>query len=98
MTHCTSSTPRAPPASDLSWIVGHEYTCYSPQFARNTSVVYEGKLMGTPNSSQFFRVIDEHKVRSMFTAPTAIRAIQLIGYGRNLIEARQSPGAPGARG
>ena len=49
-------------ASDLGWIVGHEYTCYSPLLARNTSVVYEGKPVGTPDSSQFFRVIEEHKV------------------------------------
>ena len=75
-------------ASDLGWIVGHEYTCYSPLFARyfvkgylvpgtgycyeyrcysplfarNTSVVYEGKPVGTPDSAQFFRVIEEHKV------------------------------------
>jgi len=63
-------------ASDLGWIVGHEYTCYSPLLARNTSVVYEGKPVGTPDSAQFFRVIEEHKVAGMFTAPTAIRAIQ----------------------
>ena len=63
-------------ASDLGWIVGHEYTCYSPLLARNTSVVYEGKPVGTPDSDQFFRVIEEHSVRGMFTAPTALRAIK----------------------
>jgi len=63
-------------ASDLGWIVGHEYTCYSPLMARNTSIVYEGKPVGTPDPGQFFRVIQEHKVRGMFTAPTAIRAIE----------------------
>ena len=72
-------------ASDLGWIVGHEYTCYSPLFARNTSVVYEGKPVGTPDSAQFFRVIEEHQVRGMFTAPTAIRAIK-----------REDPEAEGA--
>merc|ERR1711962_328405 len=65
-------------ASDLGWIVGHEYTCYSPLLARNTSIVYEGKPVGTPDSKQFFRVIEEHKVRGMFTAPTALRAIQRV--------------------
>jgi len=63
-------------ASDLGWIVGHEYTCYSPLLARNTSIVYEGKPVGTPDPGQFFRVIQEHQVRGMFTAPTAIRAIE----------------------
>lgn len=63
-------------ASDLGWIVGHEYTCYSPLLARNTSVVFEGKPVGTPDPGQFFRVIEEHKVAGMFTAPTAIRAIK----------------------
>lgn len=63
-------------ASDLGWIVGHEYICYSPLLNRNTSVLYEGKPVGTPDPAQFFRVIDEHKVNGMFTAPTAIRAIK----------------------
>jgi len=63
-------------ASDLGWIVGHEYTCYSPLLARNTSIVYEGKPVGTPDPGQFFRVIQEHNVKGMFTAPTAIRAIE----------------------
>ena len=80
-------------ASDMGWIVGHEYTCYSPLLARNTSVRYfilsvikansfsfkimfEGKPVGTPDPGQFFRVIEEHGVRGMFTAPTAIRAIE----------------------
>ena len=66
----------------------------------NTSVLcgVRGQAGGTPNSSQFFRVIEEDEERGMFTAPTAIQAIQLIGYGRNLIEAQQFPVAPGARG
>jgi len=63
-------------ASDMGWIVGHEYTCYSPLLARNTSVMYEGKPVATPDPGQFFRVIEEHKVCGMFTAPTAIRAIE----------------------
>ena len=63
-------------ASDMGWTVGHGYTCYSPLLARNTSVMYEGKPVGTPDPGQFFRVIQEHGVRGMFTAPTAIRAIE----------------------
>jgi len=63
-------------ASDLGWIVGHEYICYSPLLNRNTSVLYEGKPVGTPDPGQFFRVIEEHGVAGMFTAPTAIRAIK----------------------
>jgi len=63
-------------ASDMGWIVGHEYTCYSPLLARNTSIMYEGKPVATPDPGQFFRVIEEHKVCGMFTAPTAIRAIE----------------------
>jgi len=63
-------------ASDLGWIVGHEYICYSPLLNRNTSVLYEGKPVGTPDAKQFFRVIQDHGVNGMFTAPTAIRAIK----------------------
>lgn len=63
-------------ASDLGWIVGHEYICYSPLLNRNTTVVYEGKPVGTPDPGQFFRVIQEHGVNGMFTAPTAVRAIK----------------------
>lgn len=60
----------------MGWIVGHEYTCYSPLLARNTSVMYEGKPVATPDPGQFFRVIQEYGVSGMFTAPTAIRAIE----------------------
>jgi len=63
-------------ASDLGWIVGHEYTCYSPLLNRNTTVLYEGKPVGTPDPGQFFRVIEEHGVQGLYTAPTAIRAIK----------------------
>jgi len=63
-------------ASDLGWVVGHSYICYAPLLNGNTTVVYEGKPVGTPDSHQFFRVIEEHEVRGMFTAPTALRAIK----------------------
>lgn len=62
-------------ASDLGWIVGHSYICYAPLFNGNTTIVYEGKPVDTPDAGQFFRVIQEHGVRGMFTAPTALRAI-----------------------
>lgn len=63
-------------ASDLGWIVGHEYICYSPLMNRNTTLLYEGKPVGTPDAGQFFRVIEAHGVNALFVAPTAIRAIK----------------------
>lgn len=63
-------------ASDIGWAVGHSYTVYGPLINRNTTVVFEGKPVRTPDASTFWRVISEHKVRTMFTAPTAIRAIK----------------------
>ena len=63
-------------ASDVGWVVGHSYIVYAPLIAGCTSVVYEGKPVGTPDAGSFWRVIAEHKVRSFFTAPTAFRAIK----------------------
>lgn len=63
-------------ASDLGWVVGHSYIVYAPLLARSTSVLFEGKPVGTPDAGAFFRVIEEHKVVSMFTAPTALRIIR----------------------
>ncbi len=63
-------------ASDIGWIVGHSYMVYAPLFNRNTTVLYEGKPVGTPDASAFWRMISEHKIGTMFTAPTAIRAIK----------------------
>ncbi|XP_075065455.1 acyl-CoA synthetase short-chain family member 3, mitochondrial [Mixophyes fleayi] len=63
-------------ASDLGWVVGHSYICYGPLLHGNTSVLYEGKPVGTPDASAYFRVLSEHGVAAMFTAPTAIRAIR----------------------
>ena len=63
-------------ASDVGWVVGHSYICYGPLIAGCTTVVYEGKPVGTPDAAAFWRVIAEHKVRSFFTAPTALRAIK----------------------
>ncbi|WP_299968995.1 propionyl-CoA synthetase [uncultured Roseobacter sp.] len=63
-------------ASDVGWVVGHSYICYAPLIHGNTTVVFEGKPVGTPDAGTFWRVIEEHNVRSFFTAPTAIRAVK----------------------
>lgn len=63
-------------ASDVGWVVGHSYICYAPLIAGCTTVVFEGKPVGTPDAGTFWRVIAEHKVKSFFTAPTALRAIK----------------------
>ncbi|QFT64233.1 propionyl-CoA synthetase [Roseivivax sp. THAF30] len=63
-------------ASDVGWVVGHSYIVYAPLIAGNTTVLFEGKPVGTPDASTFWRVISEHKVRSFFTAPTAFRAVK----------------------
>lgn len=63
-------------ASDVGWVVGHSYIVYGPLLNRNTTVLFEGKPIRTPDASTFWRVIEEHKVKVMFTAPTAIRAIK----------------------
>ena len=63
-------------ASDVGWVVGHSYICYGPLLNGNTSVVYEGKPVGTPDPGAFWRVVAEHRVRALFTAPTAFRAIR----------------------
>ncbi len=63
-------------ASDVGWIVGHSYIVYAPLLHGNTTVMFEGKPVGTPDAGAFWRVVDEHKVACMFTAPTAFRAIK----------------------
>lgn len=63
-------------ASDVGWVVGHSYICYGPLIAGCTTVVFEGKPVGTPDAGTFWRVIAEHKVKTFFTAPTALRAIK----------------------
>jgi propionyl-CoA synthetase len=63
-------------ASDIGWVVGHSYIVYGPLLQGCTSVMYEGKPVGTPNPSAFWRVISQHKVKALFAAPTAIRAIR----------------------
>jgi propionyl-CoA synthetase len=63
-------------ASDIGWVVGHSYIVYGPLLAGNTTIVYEGKPVGTPDPGAFWRVIAEHGVACLFTAPTAFRAIK----------------------
>ncbi len=63
-------------ASDVGWVVGHSYIVYAPLLNRNTTILFEGKPIRTPDASTFWRVISEHNVKVMFTAPTAIRAIK----------------------
>ena len=65
-------------ASDVGWVVGHSYITYGPLIHGNTTIVFEGKPVGTPDAGTFWRVISEHNVRSFFTAPTAFRAIKRV--------------------
>lgn len=62
--------------SDLGWVVGHSYVLYGPLLTGAATVLYEGKPVGTPDSSAFWRLVEEYKINTMFTAPTALRAIR----------------------
>jgi propionyl-CoA synthetase len=75
-------------ASDVGWVVGHSYIVYAPLIHGCTSVMYEGKPVGTPDAGAFWRVIEQHKVRVFFTAPTAFRAIKREDPDGTLIRAR----------
>ena len=63
-------------ASDVGWVVGHSYIVYGPLLVGATTVLYEGKPVGTPDAGAFWRIVEEHGVKTMFTAPTALRAIR----------------------
>jgi propionyl-CoA synthetase len=63
-------------ASDIGWVVGHSFIVYAPLLAGASTVLFEGKPIGTPNSGTFWRIVEEYKVNAMFTAPTALRAIR----------------------
>jgi propionyl-CoA synthetase len=65
-------------ASDVGWVVGHSYIVYAPLLIGATTVLYEGKPVGTPDAGAFWRVISEHKAKALFTAPTAFRAIKRV--------------------
>ncbi|MEV4734044.1 propionyl-CoA synthetase [Saccharopolyspora sp. NPDC049426] len=74
-------------ASDVGWVVGHSYIVYAPLLTGATTVVYEGKPVGTPDAGAFWRVIAQHRVKALFTAPTALRAIKRVDPdGRLLAE------------
>ncbi|MEJ2274741.1 MAG: propionyl-CoA synthetase [Woeseiaceae bacterium] len=72
-------------ASDIGWVVGHSYIIYGPLLHGNTTVLFEGKPVGTPDAGAFWRVAAEHKVATMFTAPTAFRAIKQMDPNGDLI-------------
>ena len=63
-------------ASDIGWVVGHSYIVYAPLFHGCTTILFEGKPIGTPNAGTFWRIISEYKVKVLFTAPTALRAVK----------------------
>ena len=63
-------------ASDVGWVVGHSYIVYGPLFHGCTTIIFEGKPIGTPDAGVFWRIISQHKVKALFTAPTAFRAIK----------------------
>ena len=72
-------------ASDVGWVVGHSYIVYGPLLHGATSILFEGKPVGTPDAGTYWRVISDHKVRAMFTAPTAFRAIKKEDPGAELV-------------
>ncbi len=73
-------------ASDVGWVVGHSYIVYAPLLAGCTTILYEGKPVFTPDAGAFWRVISQHKVKTMFTAPTAFRAIKQQDPAAELIK------------
>jgi propionyl-CoA synthetase len=72
-------------ASDVGWVVGHSYIVYGPLIAGATTVMFEGKPVGTPDAGEFWRVVNEHGAKAMFTAPTALRAIRKMDPDGELI-------------
>lgn len=72
--------------SDIGWIVGHSFICYGPMINRNPTILFEGKPTKTPDASAFWRVIERHKVKAMFSAPTAFRAIKREDPNGDLIK------------
>ena len=78
-------------ASDVGWVVGHSYIVYAPLLAGATTVLYEGKPIGTPDAGAFWRVIEQHGVAALFTAPTAIRAIRKEDPEATLLGDRSLP-------
>ncbi len=79
-------------ASDVGWVVGHSYIVYAPLIHGNTTVLFEGKPVGTPDAAVYWRVIAEHDVKVLFTAPTAFRAIKREDPNGELIQPEQIAG------
>jgi propionyl-CoA synthetase len=81
-------------ASDVGWVVGHSYIVYGPLLTGATTILYEGKPVGTPDAGAFWRVVEQHRVTAMFTAPTALRAVRkedpdgTLARGRDLSSLR----------
>ena len=73
-------------AADVGWAVGHSYVVYGPLLAGATSVIYEGKPVGTPDAGAFWRVMAQHKAKTLFTAPTALRAIKQQDFDGTLLK------------
>jgi propionyl-CoA synthetase len=80
-------------ASDIGWVVGHSYIVYAPLLVGATTILFEGKPIGTPDASTFWRIIEEYKVTTMFTAPTALRAIRREDGENKFFESRGKQGA-----
>jgi propionyl-CoA synthetase len=78
-------------ASDIGWVVGHSYIVYAPLLAGVTTVLFEGKPIGTPDAGTFWRIVAEHKVRVLFTAPTAFRAIRREDAGGEFVKKYPMP-------
>jgi len=72
--------------SDIGWVVGHSYIVYAPLLAGATTVLFEGKPIGTPDAGKFWRMVEEHKITTLFTAPTALRAIRKEDQGDKLFK------------
>ncbi len=75
-------------ASDVGWVVGHSYIVYAPLLVGATTVLYEGKPVGTPDAGAFWRVVEQHRASVMFTAPTAMRAVKKLDPTGELARAR----------
>ena len=67
-------------SSDIGWVVGHSFIVYGPLLVGATTILYEGKPIGTPDPGAFWRIIDEYKVKSLYTSPTALRTIKKEDY------------------
>ena len=80
-------------ASDIGWVVGHSYTVYAPLLAGCATVLYEGKPVGTPDASALWRVAGEYDVKSLFVAPTALRAVRREDPNLDLIGDHLASGA-----